>query len=236
MALNSTDNFTLQGWMVTELKLQGGDLIAFALVHQFAQSNAGIYKGNTRYLSDWTGWSERTSRAHLLALQQRGLIVEVRGRADNSPFCYYKLGPAFPESLKSTPQKLQGDPAKISKSTPQNLPKAPRKNCRENINVEEYTSVFIPPTPPEVADYVRKFGMADPDGFAIYYVEQMNNNGWTYGKKATPVKNWKNNVHQWVKYHKNEDFSHLKPSSSTPTPKAPAPSALNPDTYHKIFD
>ena len=60
------------------------------------------------------------------------------------------------------------------------------------------TSVFIPPTPPEVADYVRKFGMADPDGFAIYYVEQMTNNGWTYGKKGTPVKNWKNNVQQWL--------------------------------------
>lgn len=83
--------------------------------------------------------------------------------------------------------------------------------------------------------------MADPDGFAIYYVEQMTNNGWTYGKKATPVKNWKNNVQQWLKYHKNEDFSHLKPSS-TPTPVAPAPSgpkapvSLNPTSYHKMFE
>lgn len=71
---------------------------------------------------------------------------------------------------------------------------------------------FIPPTQSEVAEYARQFGMKDPEGFAIYYVEQMTNNGWKYGKKNTPVRSWKNNVQQWLKYHKDEDFSYLRPA------------------------
>lgn len=210
--IDNTDGFTYHGWMVNELHLEGGDLLAFALVHQFAQSKAGIYKGNTAYLSAWTGWSERTSRAHLLELQKRGLIVEKRGRENNSPYCYYELGPAFFEAMKSTPQKLQGDPAKIAPSTPQKTTKAPRKNCGENIHNDNTRDNTYPPTPQAVADYVRKM-VKDPEGFALYYITQMAANEWMRGKgkDRKPVTNWKSNVLQWVKHHKNEDFSYLKP-------------------------
>lgn len=244
--LKNTDGIVLQGWMVTELHLELGDLIAFALVHQFAQSNAGLYKGNTRYLSDWTGWSERTSRAHLLALQQRGLIVEVRGREDNSPFCYYKLGPAFPEELKSTPQKLQDDPANFSESTPQKLQKAPRKNCGEDNNVldNKYNNIHAtlsralvrdnPPTEKEVAEYARQRGFADPAGFAAYYIAVQTEAGWMSGKgkNRKPIDNWKLNVLAWEPNHKFDTFN-------SPTPKAPSPrpstagAVINPNDFWK---
>ena len=218
LKLKSTDGFMFQGWMVTDLQLEGGDLVAFALVHQFTQSNAGIYKGNTSYLSAWTGWSERTSRAHLIALQERGLITEVRGRENNSPFCYYKLGPAFYDLVKSTPQKLQGEGAKIAPTTPQKFPDAPRKNCGENIHIES-TSDFIPPTPQEVAAYVRSRGWADPEGFAAHYLACHTVSGWkmSNGKK---IQNWKLNVVYWEPNNKTRTFS---------TPKTPAsPAATGP--------
>ena len=63
--------------MVTELHLQGAELLTFALVHQFAQSGAGVYKGNTSYLRDWTGWAENTCRKHLTALVSKGLLSEI---------------------------------------------------------------------------------------------------------------------------------------------------------------
>lgn len=213
ITLNDTDGFTFHGWMVNRLHLEGGDLLAFALVHQFTQSNAGIYKGNTSYLSAWTGWSERTSRAHLIALQEKGLIAEVRGRENNSPFCYYQLGPAFYEAVKSTPQKLQGEGAKIAPTTPQKFPEAPRKNCGENIHIES-TSEIIPPTPREVEDYVRSRGWTDPSGFAAYYCSYHAVSGWrmSNGKK---IQNWKLNVVSWEPNNKTRVFS---------TPKAPASS------------
>lgn len=75
---------------------------------------------------------------------------------------------------------------------------------------KEIAMVFVPPTQSEVTEYVSQFQIKDPEGFAIYYVENMTNSGWTYGKKNTPVKNWKNNVQQWLKNHKDDDFSYLK--------------------------
>ena len=214
--IKSKDGFGLHGWMVTDLHLEGGDLFAFALVHQFATSKAGVYKGNTSYMSAWTGWSERTSRAHLVALQKRGLISEIRGRENNSPFCHYTLGPAFYDL--HTPQKLQGEGAKIAPATPQNIPKAPRKNCGENIHIES-TSEFIPPTPQEVADYVRSRGWTDPEGFAAHYLAYYTVSGWkmSNGKK---IQNWKLSIVSWEPNNKTRIFS---------TPKAPAsPDATGP--------
>lgn len=226
LTISSTDGIQLHGWMVTELHLTEGELFAFALVHQFSQSRAGVYLGNTSYLASWLGCTERSARKYLASLEEKGLIVSNRGRKDGKDYCHYRIAEGVknfhPKAGKNfTPRPEKNDIEWVKNFHP------------DNTRIDN-TSVFIPPTPPEVADYVRKFGMADPDGFAIYYVEQMTNNGWTYGKKGTPVKSWKNNVQQWLKYHKNEDFSHLKPSN-TPTQK-PAPSALNPDTYHKMFE
>lgn len=169
-------------------------------------------------------------RASFSILEETGYLRRTRVQGTNGHFSGwdYEISSAPLTDITKTPTSVKTERRKTPTSE-----KCPAIN-RDNTVQIETQPVFIPPTPPEVADYVRKFGMADPDGFAIYYVEQMTNNGWTYGKKGTPVKNWKNNVQQWLKYHKNEDFSFLKPSS-THTQK-PAPSALNPDTYHKIFE
>lgn len=214
--LKGTDGFTFHGWMVTDLHLEGGDLVAFALVHQFAQSSEGVYMGNTAYLSDWFGWSERTSRAHLLALQKRGLIVEVRGRKNNSPYCYYKLGPAFYEVVKSTPQKMQGEGEKNASSTPQKYPDAPCKKCREN-NISDNTSEFIPPTPNEVANFVRSRDWSDPEGFADYFISYYAapQRDWctSDGKK---IRDWKRLVLSWESDNKTRTtFSMTKAPVST---------------------
>ena len=136
--INSTDGFTLHGWMVTELHLAGGDLFAFALVHQFSQSHAGVYYGNTDYLASWTGWSENTCRKYLTTLVEAGLIVPVRGREDNIPFCHYKLAPDF---YKKHPSKFAGSPLKnCGHSTSKSAVKAPQ-NLREEYNNSEINVV-----------------------------------------------------------------------------------------------
>ena len=210
--LASTDGFMVRGWMVRELHLKGGDLFAFALIYQFVQSIAGVYKGNTTYLSEWTGWSERTSRAHLKALQERGLIIELRGRENNSPYCFYQLGPAFHEVFKCIPQKLLGEGENNATSTPQKVPETPRKKCGEKVH-RESTVEFTPPSPQEVADYVRSRGWSDPEGFAKYYIDYRTEFGWkmTNGKK---IQNWKLNVVSWEPHNKTRTFSTPQPPAS----------------------
>lgn len=124
--LNNSDGFHIYGWMVNDLHLGGGDLLAFAIVHTFTQADAGIYKGNIQYLAAWTGWSANTCRTHLVNLVKKGLIEEIRGRQNNTPLCYYKLASDFyekhPAKIEGSPLKNCADhPSKIEKSTPQKL-------------------------------------------------------------------------------------------------------------------
>ena len=97
--LNNTDGFILHGWMVTELHLGGADLLAFALVHQFSQSDAGVYTGGTSYLCAWTGWTPKTARAHLQHLVSLGLITERRGERNGVQFVTYKVAAGVVEKL-----------------------------------------------------------------------------------------------------------------------------------------
>ena len=202
--LNDTDGFTLHGWMVTELHLDGADLLTFALVHQFAQSGAGIYKGNTQYLAAWTGWSENTCRAHLVNLVKKGLIQEVRGRENNSPFCYYKLAADFyekhPSNFAGSPLKNCGDhPAKNGKSTPQKLrgEYTYNESNKGNNNIDRR---FVKPTIEEVRAYCRDRGNTiDPEAFVAYYESK----GWKVG--TAPMRDWKAAVITWERRRKESN-------------------------------
>ena len=230
--LHPTDGFGLSGWMVTDLHLQGAELLTFALVHQFAQSKAGTYKGNVSYLSAWTGWTEKTCRKHLFSLVSKGLLRETRGRENNVPFCFYELTPDFYEKH---PVKITESPGKNFQSTRKNLPSP----TRENLPGDNKSSTIIsndskvppfPPTVKEVADYCRTQGFADPEGFADYYVRYQTENGWMTGKGANrkPIDNWKLNVIAWGRYRKNETFAPA-------TPVNPATKDMSIDEFNSIF-
>lgn len=215
--LNNSDGFHLCGWMVLELGLSGGDLIAFALVHQFSQSDAGIYTGNTEYLSAWTGWSENTSRKHLANLVKLGLIKEVRGRKNNSPFCHYKLSDDFyenhPAEIEGSHLKNDADhPEKIEVSTPQKFGQEyNNKNRKEEKNTPSKS-----PSISEVAQHARSKGFTDPEGFAAFYVEYNDNRGWI-AANGKPILGWKNNINNnWLPKFKTKTFAQ---ADKTYTPK-----------------
>jgi hypothetical protein len=58
-----------------------------------------------------------------------------------------------------------------------------------------------------VVEYCRQQGFADPEGFADYYLRCQKESGWKK-KDGTAITNWKLNVQQWRRYHKNEIFPH----------------------------
>lgn len=201
--VNSTDGFQLHGWMVTELHLSGAELVTFALVHQFSQSDAGVYTGNTSYLASWTGWTTRSCRTHLLSLVNKGLIVEVRGRKNNSPFVDYKLAPDF---YKKHPEIISMSPCNNFKVTMKKTAVAPCKNFIVDNNIDNNIDNNTPPTPSEVEAYCRARGWADPAGFADYYIAWQNNAGWKT-KTGKRIENWKQNVLVWERNHKTETFA-----------------------------
>lgn len=212
--LKSSDGYHVYGWMRNELHLEGGDLTAFAIVYCFVKGYAGTYTGNTSYLSSWTGWSENTSRKHLVNLVALGLLKELRGRNNNSPFCHYVLAPDFYQDHPSISavSPLKNYAVKSEVSTPQKL------RHKENSNKENIEKENIPPTPQDVVAYCKEQGFADPEGFADYYLRCQKEMQWRT-KSGKQITNWKLNIQQWRKYHQNDRFPRKGPASLHQTTK-----------------
>lgn len=121
--------------MVTHLKLTGAELFAYALVHQFSQSKAGVYIGGVPYLATWLGCSLNSARKYLHSLSDRGLIIEDAGTNDGVPYKYYQVAENhIPKILEDTPKNLEGDPQKIAGPTPKNLRVEYNKESNKEVN------------------------------------------------------------------------------------------------------
>lgn len=109
--LKDTDGFMLHGWMANKLHLSIGELFAYALVHQFSQSNAGVYIGGPGYLQQWLGCAENTARKYLHTLVEKGLIINEDQEVNGVLFRHYRVNydalRDFTHPLKNLPTPPQ---------------------------------------------------------------------------------------------------------------------------------
>lgn len=193
-----------------DLGLRGTELNLFAVIYGYSQRGDGCCYANRAELARRCGVSStRTIDAALDTLLEKGLIKRSNIQKDGQWLIAYSytgcadFAHGCANSAHPTAQKLQGGCA----------------NSAHKENKEENTSIsIIPPTPQEVADYVRSRGWTDPEGFAAHYLAYHTVSGWkmSNGKK---IQNWKLNVVSWEPNNKTRTFS---------TPKAPASPAAGP--------
>lgn len=208
--LNNTDGFILHGWMVKELGLRGGGLFAFALIHQFSQSNAGVYKGGVPYLAAWLGCSGNTARKYLQGLEDSGLVKTERGNINGVPFCYYRVADDTIKKFEGIPKILEGDPQEIEGYIPQNLEEGtPKKlegeNNNRKVRIEnkrERTTAFSKPTIEDVRDFCTSRGNdIDPEEFWAFYESK----GWKVG--TAPMRDWKAAIITWERKRRTRPSS-----------------------------
>ena len=65
---------TIQGWMRTDLKLSGNELIVYAIIYGFSQNKQGEFTGSAQYLADWVGCTRRTVMTILNKLVENNFI------------------------------------------------------------------------------------------------------------------------------------------------------------------
>ena len=65
---------TIQGWMRTDLKLSGNELIVYAIIYGFSQNEQGEFTGSAQYLADWVGCTRRTVMTILNKLVENNFI------------------------------------------------------------------------------------------------------------------------------------------------------------------
>lgn len=143
--VNATDGFSIKGWMVTDLHLSGGDLIAFAIVENFSQSQAGIYTGGASYLASWMGWTYKTAAGHLQNLVDAGLITEEKRLTSVG------IQNAFRVSVKITEgvcKNYRRGSVKITEGVRKKLPTD--NNIDSKIDINEILGEVSPKNPEQI--------------------------------------------------------------------------------------
>lgn len=65
---------TIQGWMRTKLHLKGNELLTYAVIYGFSQTDGATFTGSRKYLAEWCGCSLATIDRTLNTLVDKGLI------------------------------------------------------------------------------------------------------------------------------------------------------------------
>ena len=76
MNIKDKNYITIQGWMRTELDLKGNDLIVYALIYGFCQSENQKFSGSLQYIADWCGATKQGVMKNLQNLISKNLIVK----------------------------------------------------------------------------------------------------------------------------------------------------------------
>ena len=80
---------TIQGWMRTELNLKGNDLLVYAIIFGFSQTNDQRFTGSLQYLADWCGSTKQGVSKNLKNLIDKGLIQKIEYEKNGVKFCEY---------------------------------------------------------------------------------------------------------------------------------------------------
>jgi hypothetical protein len=195
----SKNYLTVQGWMVSELKLKGNDLLVYALIYGFTQDNESKFTGSLNYICNWLNCSRPTASKALNNLVEKGLITKIVTIKNNVTFNSYV------NSLHVI-KKLYGG----SKETLQGGSKETLHNTN-NFNINNNKHICGVETPPidydKFIDYFNSFANRS---FRINdkLINTLNKRLKTYSKQQLQdaIKNAHNDD-----YHITTNFKYLTP-------------------------
>lgn len=100
--LKDGDFINIQSWMITELHLEGSELMIFAKIFGFSTTEDQYFTGGLQYLMNWTSKTKKTVIANLASLIQKGYIEKVEEYFNGVKFCKYRTL-IYPGGVKITP-------------------------------------------------------------------------------------------------------------------------------------
>lgn len=81
----------LQGWMIRDLMLKGNELIIYACIYGFSQSENQVFNGSLQYLADWTNSTKQGVIRCLKSLTEKGYIIKTDKIINGVKFCEYSI-------------------------------------------------------------------------------------------------------------------------------------------------
>lgn len=201
MTIKRENYITIQGWMVTDLKLKGNSLLIYAIIYGFSQEEGQRFTGSRQYLAEWTNSTKRGVEKALAALVEAGLLDKEETKANGVKLCSYRAN--------KVPQGSE-------QSSPNNTNYITSYNSSDKSSNNNGPSGFEKPTLDEVKAYCEerqrtkgkeKRKPVNPEQFFDHY----ESNGWKVGR--SPMKDWKAAVRNWERNSFNSGAARPQASS-----------------------
>lgn len=141
------DNYiTIQGFMLTELGLKGNELLVYACIYGFSQTDDQWFTGSRQYLADWTNSTKQSIQKCLNSLVSKGLLEKRENRINGIKFCEYKAInlPLDNKVYWGSQQSLLGGKQSLLGGSQQSLP-----NNIDINNIDNIIEDNIAATPPQ---------------------------------------------------------------------------------------
>lgn len=87
--VKNENHIVIQGWMVNELELKGNELLIYAIIYGFSQTENQKFTGSLQYLSDWTNSTKQGVIKNLKSLVEKGYITKDEKIINGVKFCEY---------------------------------------------------------------------------------------------------------------------------------------------------
>lgn len=146
----------IQGWMVTKLGLKGNELLIYAIIYGFSQTEDQTFNGSLQYLADWTNSTKQGVTKNLKALVEKGYIIKEDKYINNVKFCEYyatKLDTVYNSVAQGMQQSLTGYATKFNTPMQQSL----TNNINDNIDNKLDNIIELKDNVPyqEIVDYLN---------------------------------------------------------------------------------
>lgn len=92
MSKVKNENFiVIQGYMINELNLKGNELLIYAIINGFSQTENQAFTGSLQYLADWTNSTKQGVIKNLKSLVEKNYIVKTEKSINGVKFCEYHV-------------------------------------------------------------------------------------------------------------------------------------------------
>lgn len=88
--IRANNYINIQGWMVTDLKLKGNQLLLFACIYGFTQDGENWFEGTRGYLAEWCSINIKNVTVNLKELVRQGFILKEDYEVNKVHLCRYK--------------------------------------------------------------------------------------------------------------------------------------------------
>lgn len=142
----------ISGWMVSELKLKGNELLIYAVIHGFSQDGKSDFHGGLNYLAEWTNSTKQGVIKSLKSLVEKKLVIKVLEKTSSrTVLCRYFTAKSrinmeetdksrstkFTTQNESGKQSLTDGSTKFNDSVKQSLPNNTLNNDLKNSSALE---------------------------------------------------------------------------------------------------